>query len=60
MQTSFELTLYRDLEHSKKAEILSRLEMAWDDERNSLPSAYYEIADCMPYGAVLRITMEIL
>jgi hypothetical protein len=36
------------------------MELMFDDERNPQPAEYYYIADSLPFGKKIRVTVEVI
>lgn len=58
MKTSFTLKLDDTPLNRNKENMLSKLEIAFDDVNNTLPEEYYFFIDHMEYGKTYRITFE--
>lgn len=59
-KTDFCLKLFDDEYTKNKLKLLSKLEVAFDDHRNILPEAYFEIVENAPLGSSFKITIEII
>jgi len=60
MKTTFDLTLFDDEATRKKGRLLNRLELMFDDVRNTLPDEYYKFSDEIPFGSKIRVTFEVI
>jgi hypothetical protein len=52
------LTLFDDESVRAKLKVMSRLEAAFDDARNTIPDEFLWFADELPFGATMKITIE--
>ena len=59
-KVQFEMTLFDDESVRKKLEVMTKMEVMFDDERNSEPDEYYELITGIPLGSKLRITLEVV
>lgn len=57
---AFELKLYNDDQVKRKAAMLNRLELMFDDVRNELPQEYFKLVETLPFGSKVRITFEVV
>ena len=57
---SFDLTLFDDEQSRHLSLLLNRLEIMFDDARNTLPDDYYYFADKLPFGSKVRVTFEVV
>lgn len=60
MKTEFVITLFDDEVTKGKLKLLSRLEAAFDDERNKLPEGFFWFSDELPLGGSVKITLEFI
>jgi hypothetical protein len=58
MKTTFALNLNDTPKNRGKESLLSKLEIAFDDEVNDLPDSYYNFIEKMQYGKTYIITFE--
>lgn len=56
MKISFELKLFEDTKD--KEPLLNRLEIMFDDIRNTIPEEFYYFSDGVPYGSTIKVTFE--
>jgi hypothetical protein len=60
MKAEFILTYFNDEAFSNKLGLLSKIEAAFDDDRNNLPDSYYYFSDDLPLGTRVKVTMEVI
>ena len=58
MTTVFNLTLYDTTQNRELATLLNKLEVAFNDVKNSLPQSYYDFIEKMEYGKAYKFTFE--
>jgi hypothetical protein len=59
-KAEFELTFFDDVHFKRKLGALSKIEAAFDDNRNKLPPEYYWFSDEVPLGSKVNITFELI
>lgn len=61
MKTEMLLVLHENDKNKKKAEVLQRIEILFDDEENKLPDEWFSFwSDDIPWNSKVKITLEIV
>ncbi len=55
----FVLDYFDDESFTSKLDVLSKIEAAFDDARNELPTLWYYFSDIIPVGKKVKITIEL-
>lgn len=60
MKTSFVLELKDDMKTENALKFLNRIEVMFDDVRNTLPKEWYWFTEELPLGSKVKFTMEVI
>jgi hypothetical protein len=60
MKAEFPLTLFDDDRTKRKLGSMSKLEVMFDDARNTLPPEFFWFSDEVPMGSTIMVTLELV
>ena len=59
-KVEFKMTLFDDESVKKKLDFMDKMEAMFDDSRNEEPNEYYDMINNLPFGATIKITVEMM
>ena len=59
-KVEFKMTLFDDESVKKKLDFMDKMEAMFDDSRNEEPNEYYDMINNLPFGATIKITIEVI